>query len=239
MELPEVGSTNIYAMERLQVAVAGHGAAFFAHYQYAGKGQHGKNWSAEPGNNIILSVILDTSFLLITQQFHLSIMVALACHDLFSKYAADETKIKWPNDIYWRDRKAGGILVENVIRGNKWQWAVAGTGININQSRFPPNLVNRAVSLKQITGKQYDVVALARELCAAMQQRYTQLQAGEFDLMLAAYNQHLFKKGEDAKLKKDTISFNCTIKEVNANGELLVTDGIQDRFRFGEVSWLL
>ncbi len=239
MELSEVGSTNIYAMERLQAAGAGHGTAFFAHHQYAGKGQRGKNWNAEPGSNIILSVILDTSFLLITQQFHLSIMVALACHDLFSKYAPDETKIKWPNDIYWRDRKAGGILVENLVRGSKWQWAVAGTGININQSRFPPDIAGRAVSLKQITGKQYNVVALARELCAAMQQRYTQLQAGEWDLMLASYNQHLFKKGEEARLKKDTISFNCIIKEVNTNGELLVTGGIQDRFRFGEVNWLL
>lgn len=237
MELSETDSTNIYATEQVQANMAAHGAAFFAYHQYAGKGQRGKTWDTEPGTNIILSVVLDSSFLLITQQFHLSVMIAVACHDFYSRYALEETKIKWPNDIYWRDRKAGGILVENLIRGSKWQWAIAGMGININQTDFPPH-AKRAVSLKQITGKQYDVPALARELCTCLEERYRQLQAGGFEAQLAYYNQHLFKRNEVMKLKKDTISFNCTIKRVSPNGELLVEGGIQDRFQFGEVEWV-
>ena len=238
MELTVVESTNIYAMDRLQANLAAHGAAFFAHHQTAGKGQHGKTWTDEPGANLALSVILDCSFLFIARQFPLSVMVAVACHDLFNKYATDETFIKWPNDIYWRDRKAGGILIENQIRGNKWQGAIVGIGMNLNQTDFPLSLKN-PVSLKQVTGKNFDPVAIAKELCGFLEIRYNQLKNGDFISLLQYYNQHLYKRGEIARLKMGAIAFNCTIKNVSANGELKVTDGLKDSFRFGEVEWQL
>ena len=125
-ELSTVDSTNIYAMEQIQANLAVHGAAFFAREQTAGKGQRGKHWEAVPGENILLSVVLNTQFLVITQQFHLSVMVALACYDFLELYITDELSIKWPNDLYWRDRKTAGILIETSLSGNKWPWAVAG-----------------------------------------------------------------------------------------------------------------
>ncbi len=237
VELSNTDSTNIHAIRQLQANMAAHGTAFFAYAQHAGKGQRGKEWDSEPGSNIILSVVLDSSFLLITQQFYLSAMVALACHDFYSSYAGEETKIKWPNDLYWRDRKAGGILIETLVRGHKWQWAVVGMGININQTVFPPQ-ARRAVSLKQITGKQYDVPALARELCACLERRYQELLGGQFESLLDEYNRLLFMRNETMKLKKESVSFQCTIKSVNPNGALLVEGGIQDQFKFGEVEWI-
>lgn len=238
MELTVVDSTNIYAMDRLQANLAAHGAAFFAHHQTAGKGQRGKTWSDEAGNNIALSVIIDPSFLFLSNQFPLSVMVAAGCYDFFSKYAGDETSIKWPNDLYWRDRKAGGILIENQVRGNKWQGAVAGMGININQASFSETLKN-PVSLKQITGKNYDVIALAKELCICLDFRYQQLQSGQTALLHDFYNRHLYQKDRQVKLKKDNRSFICTIQEVSLTGELVVANGPQERFRFGEVEWVL
>jgi hypothetical protein len=87
------------------------------------------------------------------QQFQLSACVAVGTCQFFSKYDADSFKIKWPNDIYWRDRKLGGILIENIIRSHEpgvanWDWAVAGIGMNINQTNFADGLKN-PVSLKQ------------------------------------------------------------------------------------------
>ena len=238
MELTVVESTNIYAMDRLQANLAAHGAAFFGHHQTAGKGQHGKTWTDEAGTNLALSVILDCGFLSLTQQFPLSVMVAVACHDLFNKYATDETFIKWPNDIYWRDRKAGGILIENQVRGNKWQGAVVGIGMNLNQTHFPESLKN-PVSLKQITGSVFDPVAIAKELCSFLEVRYTQLKNGDFGGLLDYYNQHLYKRGETARLKMGAIAFNCTIQNVSENGELKLSGGLKDSFRFGEVEWQL
>ncbi|WP_237722016.1 biotin--[acetyl-CoA-carboxylase] ligase [Sediminibacterium roseum] len=238
IELTMVESTNIYAMDRLQADLAAHGAAFFAHYQTAGKGQRGKSWSADPGNNIALSVIVDSSFLSITHQFPLSVMVALAVHDLFNKYTTDETFIKWPNDIYWRDRKAGGILIENLVRSGALAGSVVGIGLNINQVVFPDTLKN-PVSLKQITGKNFDTVALAKELCIGLEKRYHELKDGNFASMLAVYNQYLFKRGQQVRLKYNAAAFYCVVEGVSENGELLVSGAAKDRFEFGEVEWVL
>lgn len=237
MELSVTDSTNIYAMTHIQHNMATHGSVFFAHQQVAGKGQHGKTWVTEGGQNIILSAIIDPNPLVIGQQFRLSVAVALACYDFFSRYAGDETSIKWPNDIYWRDRKAGGILIENQIRGQQWQWAVAGIGINVNQTHFDPMLIN-PVSLKQITGKSFDPVQLAKELCIDLTQRIYQLLNHPFPELLEEYNRHLFKRNEVVQLKRLNTRFTCTILGVHETGELLVKDGPVDRFVFGEVSWV-
>lgn len=237
VELSVTDSTNIYAMTHIQHNMATHGSVFFAHQQVAGKGQHGKTWVTEGGQNIILSAIIDPNPLILGQQFRLSIAVTLACYDFFSRYAGDETRIKWPNDIYWRDRKAGGILIENQIRGQQWQWAVAGMGININQTAFDPTLIN-PVSLKQITGKTFDPVQLAKELCTDLTQRVHQLFNHPFSVLLEEYNRYLFKRNELVQLKKLNTRFTCTILGVNETGELLVKDGPADRFVFGEVNWV-
>lgn len=242
IELDEIDSTNNYAFDKLQANLAAHGTTIFAHSQTAGKGQRGKIWNSEPGANIILSVILDTSFLSTVQQFPLSIAMALGVHDFFSKYAGDECKIKWPNDIYWRDRKAGGILIENLITSRlteigSWQWAVVGIGININQTFFPKQLTN-PVSLKQITGKEFNVVTLAQELCNFLDYRYQQLVNRKTKEQLQQYNHNLYKRHESVRLKKENAAFNCTIEGVNKNGELLVTGTGKENFTFGEVKWI-
>jgi len=238
MELTEVESTNIYAMEQLQANLAGHGAAYFAHNQTGGKGQHGKRWITEPGSHLAMTVVLDCSFLSISQQFSLSVMAALGTYDFFNKYAGEETRIKWPNDMYWRDRKAGGILIETQVRGSIWHGSVVGIGINLNQVHFPGSLPN-PVSLKQITGKDFNTVAMAKELCENLETRYQELKAGDYKEQLAQYNELLFKRGLEVKLKKDNIVFNCVIKGVSETGELLVSGGLLNSFRFGEVEWVL
>ena len=238
IELTEVGSTNIYAMEQVQANMAGHGTVFFAHTQTAGKGQQGKSWVTEPGTNITMSVVLDCSPLSITQLFELSLTISVACQDFFSRYAPEETSIKWPNDIYWSDRKAGGILIENSIRGDKWQWAVVGIGINLNQSVFPDTLKN-PVSLKQITGRHFDTRVLAKALCDCIETRYRQLIGEGAEELLVYYNHCLYKKDKPVTLKKNNIVFSCTIKGVAETGDLIVAGGLQESFRFGEIEWVI
>jgi BirA family biotin operon repressor/biotin-[acetyl-CoA-carboxylase] ligase len=234
-ELLSVSSTNIYAADKLKANLAAHGAAFFACHQTAGKGQRSKQWNDEPGENIMLSVILDTSFLSTLHQFPFSAMVAVSVHEFFSQYAGDETKIKWPNDLYWRDRKAGGILIETVANG---KWAIAGIGINVNQTKFSKELPN-PVSLKQITGKEFDTIALAKELCTYLERNYQLLKKGKSEKIIALYNQYLYKRNEVVRLKKNNAAFNCTIKSVNENGELIISDALQESFVWGEVEWIL
>ncbi len=236
-ELSSVSSTNIYAMDKVQANLAAHGAVFFAWEQTAGKGQMGKSWLANKGENCLLSVVLDSSFLSINQQFALSVVVALAGYDCLSAYISEELTIKWPNDLYWRDRKAAGILIENNLQGNKWPWAIAGIGINVNQTEFP-DVAKKVVSIKQITGNTLDPLVIANNFCGFLEIRFYQLKNQGFDDLLALFNDRLYKKGQTVKLRKNNIVGDFLIKSVNEFGELVVEAGIENHFAHGSVEWI-
>ena len=115
IELPTVDSTNNYAMGLVHAGMAQHGTAVFTHDQTKGRGQRSKNWNSEAKSNIAISVIIEPKELSPSQAFMLSKAIAVGTLYFFDSYAQTDVKIKWPNDIYWRDRKAGGILIENVF----------------------------------------------------------------------------------------------------------------------------
>ena len=225
-------------MNEARLGQTSDGAAYFALDQYQGKGQRDKTWNSKPGENIILSVVKDCSGLHLNNQFQLSVAVALACFDFFSAYAGDETRIKWPNDIYWRDRKAGGILIENMVKSDRWSKAIIGMGININQTTFD-TIEGKPVSLKQITGKSFDPISLAKELCQHLEHRFLVLENKPFDQLLSAYNDQLYKKDELVPFKRNNILFQAKVNGVDKDGQLLIMHGVEERIRFGELTWLL
>jgi BirA family biotin operon repressor/biotin-[acetyl-CoA-carboxylase] ligase len=237
VELESVDSTNNYAMALAKTGKAAHGTLVFAHVQQAGKGQRGRTWESSPGKNIVLSAVLEPVAVQALSAFGLSASVALACYDFFIRYAGPESvAIKWPNDLYWNDRKAGGILIENSFRGDRWAFAIAGIGININQTEFPETARN-PVSLRQITGRTFDVLALARELGACLDRRYSEWEAG--GSMTDAYNRVLYRRGQEVQLKKDNAVFRTQVEGVSPQGDLLTRDVIERRFTFGEVEWVI
>lgn len=233
--LSSVDSTNNYAMGQVQAGLARHGAAWFAHEQTAGKGQRNKRWLTNPSENILLSVVIQPFTLTASEQFLLSATVALATCDFYKIYAGDETSIKWPNDLYWRDRKAGGILIENNFRGAEWLFAIAGMGININQTSFDPALPN-PVSLKQITGRDFNVVQLARELCGKLEARYQQLQVSGVETILREYESVMYGRGQVVRLRKAGQYFDAFIHGVSPSGKLIAGER---QFDFGEVEWVM
>ena len=242
-ELTEVDSTNIYAMNQVKTNMAGHGAAFLAQKQWAGKGQMGKVWEAESGQNILLSVVLDPKKLVFNgselEPSIVSMLIAVGCFNFFITYAGDETRIKWPNDIYWRDRKAAGILIENSFRGPIWQWSVAGMGVNINQTEFGTGL-QKAVSLKQMTGKTFQVPALAKELCSHIEAALQMVVDKGPSTLLELYNNALYKKGEQVQLDIEGKKITATICRVLSNGHLEIEteNGSKQSHALGAIKWL-
>ena len=223
-------------MGQVQNGLASHGAAYFALEQTKGKGQREKQWLSTKGENIILSIVLDTHTFFVPRQFLLSMAAALSAVHLFNKYTTNKALIKWPNDIYYGDRKAGGILIENILRGDEWRFAVVGFGININQTAFDDSLKN-PISLKQITGKDYDIILLAKELCLNLQNRFAQLQNAEDKLILAEYNDALYRKQAITKFKVGARIFSGAVNYVDEDGRLFVGDA-GESFAFGELEWL-
>ena len=178
IELSTIDSTNIYAMAQIKAGLAKSGSCFRADFQTHGKGQHGRVWESAKGQNMICSYILELKNLDVlkkwtpTDQMGFSATIALGARAFFAAFAGSETKIKKPNDIYFRDRKAGGILIENLVRGKEWTWAVIGIGMNINQTAFSSAAVNSVssnpISLQEITNQSWDVKKMQQHLSEAL-----------------------------------------------------------------------
>jgi BirA family transcriptional regulator, biotin operon repressor / biotin---[acetyl-CoA-carboxylase] ligase len=235
LELLTVESTNNYAMGLIHEGMARHGTAVFSHEQTKGKGQRNKQWFSEKNKNIALSLIIQPFSLAFNEAFLLSMSVALALQRFLNFYTNGDVTIKWPNDIYWRDRKAAGILIENVVQGSEWKWAVIGMGVNINQTNFGD--FKRAVSLKQITGKDHNVIVLAKELLNYLQQCFDELINDKEDV-LAEYHQHLYKWKEKIILKKGERRVEGVFKGVTKDGLLILQHEKEERFAVGEVEWV-
>ena len=247
IEMQSVDSTNKYAMSLIHAGMAQHGMAIFAHTQLAGKGQRNKSWSSEPGSNIALSLIINPYPLMVSDSFRLSAYTAFTVASFLNNLINEDFKIKWPNDLYWRDRKAGGILIENIISSKKneskdespetWKWCVIGIGINLNQTSFPADLPN-PVSLKQISGKDHQPVRTAKELCQYFNKNYQFLLIEKSNALFKEFNELLYKRNETVKLKKGNVIFDALIKGVSENGQLITRHAIEESFNFGTIEWV-
>lgn len=178
IELSTIDSTNIYAMDQIKQGLAKSGSCYTADFQTNGKGQHGRVWESSKGQNLLCSYILELNTLdalknwTPADQIGFSASIALGARAFFAAFAGSETKIKKPNDIYFSDRKAGGILIENLVRGKEWTWTVIGIGMNINQSSFSSAAVNSVssnpISLQEITNKIWDLKQMQQHLSEAL-----------------------------------------------------------------------
>lgn len=237
--LQEVDSTNNYARQLVVSNAAVNGTVVLAHYQYQGRGQQGNHWESERNRNLTLSVVFYPEFLEPANQFFLSQVVSLGILSFVSE-EVDGVKIKWPNDIYVGNRKIGGILIENSVQGRFLFSSIAGMGININQEVFLSNAPN-PVSLKQITGKNYPVEDLARQMVSHIFRWYEKLKCGKFEEIESAYISHLFRMREWSLFRANGVSFEARIIGIGEFGQLMLEDrsGKITGYLFKEVEFVL
>jgi BirA family transcriptional regulator, biotin operon repressor / biotin---[acetyl-CoA-carboxylase] ligase len=203
IELSTIDSTNIYAMAQIKAELAKSGSCYTADFQTNGKGQHGRVWESSKGQNLLCSYIIELNTLdalknwTPADQIGFSAAIALGVRAFFAAFAGSETKIKKPNDIYFSDRKAGGILIENLVRGQEWTWAVIGIGMNINQTEFSPEALNSVssnpISLQEITNQSWDLKKMQQHLSDALNDAiHDWLQFGE-EATLKTLEQHIIE----------------------------------------------
>jgi len=233
--LNTVDSTNNYAMESIRTGRASHGTTWFSSHQTNGKGSRGHNWLSQPGMNMAMSLVIKPKTPFRADRFHFNAFIALLCVEYLKSSISGDFSIKWPNDIYWNDRKAGGILIENLISGTDWNWSVIGIGININQIEFHHELPN-PISLKKITGKSYDPESVAREINKLLLSGIEKIE--QVNQTMPDFNSHLYKKGEIVRLKEGNKIFSARIDEVNEYGQLITTGAITKAFSIGDISWI-
>ena len=182
-----------------------------------------------------MSTLIRPKDLPISEHFILSEIVALALKDVLDRYT-DDIRIKWPNDIYWKDKKISGTLIENSFSGSTIRSCIAGIGLNLNQTVFVSDAPN-PISLKQITGQEYDKRKVLEEIMERLAYYKQQLVDGHEQDIRNLYAQYLYRKEGWHEWVADGKSFQARIKEVKADGQLVLemTDGQTRGFYFKEV----
>lgn len=238
--IKQVDSTNSFLKNLLSNSKpVPEGTVIMAEEQYAGRGQQQNTWHSEPGKNLTFSLLLKPHFLSVGDQFDLNRAASLGVYDALKPILGDQLKIKWPNDIYYSDRKLGGMLIENTIQGGQLKDSVIGIGLNINQENFPSGASN-ATSVKQILQKDYDLTLLLSEICKYIEVYYLKLKAGQIDFVRKAYLSRLYWLNEVKNFESNDGVFNGTVKNVLPNGLLVIedTNGRQLEFNLKELKFL-
>lgn len=237
IHLEEVTSTNLYLRSLSNIKTLTDGYAVYADFQSAGRGQKGNSWESEKGENLMFSTILYPVGLKADRPFIVSQIISLAIKDVLERYTTD-ISIKWPNDIYWKEKKITGILIENTIMGDEVDKIIIGVGINLNQENFISDAPN-PVSLKQITGYSYNVKDILVQVIERMLFYYEKLQSPE--IIRALYKQSLFRK-EGLHLFADAnTTFIAQIYDIEDSGLLVLKleSGEIRKFAFKEVRYIL
>ena len=147
LRLEEIDSTNTYVAKN--VAELESGVIVTTDCQTAGRGQRGNSWESEPGMNLTFTMLMRPEKFAAIRQFSLSEAVAVAIVDVIGEELEIFAEIKWPNDIYWRDNKLAGILIEHAVMGSEIMHTIIGVGLNVNQIKFLSDAPN-PISLRQI-----------------------------------------------------------------------------------------
>lgn len=235
MYVAKTNSTNSALAALLKEQDLPDGFTLYTYYQTAGRGQVGNKWESEKGQNLLMSTLIRPKYLPISEHFILSEIVALALKDVLDRYT-DGIRIKWPNDIYWNDKKISGTLIENNFSGSTIRSCIAGIGLNLNQTVFVSDAPN-PISLKQITDQEYDKRKILDEILERLAYYKRQLAEGHEQDIRELYAQHLYRKEGWHEWIADGTSFQARIKEVKADGQLVLetTDGQTRGFYFKEV----
>lgn len=235
----EVASTNTVAAALLRESEPPEGTVITASYQESGRGQAGNRWESEPCSNLLMSVILYPVMIKPAEQFVISQMVSLAVHDLVALHTT-EARIKWPNDIYVRDDKIAGILIENTIMGDTLGSTVAGIGLNVNQTIFRSGAPN-PVSLALITGTSHDLQAVTGKLISLLDSRYGMIIRGETGALARDYHEVLYRSGEWHRYTDDDGEFEGMIERVRPDGmlEVIRKEGKRVMYAFKEIDYIL
>lgn len=224
-------------MQLIDADTAQPGLTIVTQQQTSGKGQRGRQWADIPGQSILMSVIIAPQISL-DKQFIFSAAVAIAVAETLQ--ALDElldVRVKWPNDIIINDKKTGGILIENVLRGSKWTYSIVGLGVNVLQDNFPAELPN-AGSLKTASDKHYNISRLMHSI----RENILKQTAGYINdsEIMSQYNALLYRAHcEQSFTNAENEEWKAIIVQTTADGRLEVQlqDGTIVHYTHGSVTW--
>ena len=208
--------------------------------QTAGRGMRGNTWTSRPGDSLTFSLLLRSDMLQGKQQFAVSELAAWAVMRTLAYYMDEEQRqhlsVKWPNDIFYGDRKLAGILIEHSLTGARVDYSVIGIGMNINDETFPPELPI-AVSLRMITGRSLEPMEVLIRLHTELAQLLPDFLLGRYQEVHRHYMKHLYRREGFYPFTDVQGQFRAQIKDVTPEGRLVLQreDSWERAYAFKEV----
>ena len=239
LRVVETTSTNSLLRELIIKESLPEGSVVVADFQTAGRGQIGNVWESEAGKNLMFSTVLYPTCIPANRQFLISQIAALSVKETLDLYT-DHVTVKWPNDIYWKEKKICGMLIENDLMGRNINQSIAGIGININQEIFHSSAPN-PVSLLQITGEEHDLFKILKNIMLRIQSYYSLLKKGDTTSIACQYGESLFRREGMHQYKDANGEFLARIVCVEPEGRLILEDEKLTKrgYMFKEVEYLL
>lgn len=226
----QLDSTNAY-LQRKQSENDIRGWVVSADEQTAGKGMGNNGWESEAGKNLTFSLALDVGFLPAERQFLLSEAVALGLiHALDALLPEERLHIKWPNDIYYENRKLAGILINSTIKADKMDVSIIGIGLNVNQIRFN-DWPTHPISMKMITGKDYDLRPLLEQVAEHILTMVQQLQSAPTTIE-QDYLKRLFRYRIWGDYEVAGKTMKLFIEGIDSFGRLMMVDEMRKEYCF-------
>lgn len=247
IRLSDTTSTNDYLLQ-LSAESAGEkdkaGVCVVSSFQSAGKGMGTNTWESEAGKNLLFSILVRPTWLDASAQYLLSMAEAVALQEVLSEYSDDIT-IKWPNDIYWKDKKISGTRIDGNIKGRYMSDMVIGTGININQESFYSDAPN-PVSLFNITGRCHDAEEILQRILERFEYYYNVASSEWLDnkqckTISELYRKHLYRSNGMYKYEDKDGTFEAAIEDIQTNGMLILrrADDTLSQYEFKEVKFII
>ena len=238
--ISETISTNQLMKELLRKNTLPEGFVVQTDFQTNGKGQGSNVWESAKGKNLLFSLLLHPQHIAIDTQFIISQIVSLGIIEVLRGLhpeIANGLSVKWPNDIYWHDKKVGGILIENTLQGRVINASVVGIGLNINQEKFETEAPN-PVSLKQIAGKEHQSKDILEAIVTNILRHYLELNT---ETICNQYMDSLYRKTGYHPYQTAGKSFSARILDVAPDGKLMLEDtqGEVTGYYFKEVVFLI
>jgi BirA family biotin operon repressor/biotin-[acetyl-CoA-carboxylase] ligase len=236
-ELPSTNTTLKLLSETESLAEF---SVVITNHQNAGRGQMGNQWESESGMNLTFSILLTPTFLPVASQFMLSKAISLAIVDLLEELEIPEVTIKWPNDIYSKDKKLAGILIENNIMGANLSQSIVGIGLNVNQLVFKSDAPN-PVSMALLTGQEYPIEMIFNKLIDAIMDKYYRLSDGADTVINRHYLDKFYRSSGTHPFKDSNGNFEASIHGVDEFGRLMLlsTDNNIRVYEFKEVEFVI
>lgn len=202
-----------------------------AERQTAGKGCGTNSWESEPHKNLTFSIRYCPEDVEARRQFVISMQISVAIHRAMMDFGVPTT-IKWPNDIYWNDKKLAGILIENQLQGSHIRDSIIGIGLNVNQRTFLSDAPN-PVSMSQILSRHL-------QLNEILQRIIFHFQNAEKDIA-AVYRSLLYRKTGMHEYSDSKGNFIAEIVGVADDGLLSLRDssGVVRKYAFKEVAFII